>query len=59
MHDNIMAAKHIRGAVRIIQSAGGMVALGLSEVVRCILYSCLYGKGFLDWEREELDVIGI
>lgn len=44
LQDTTMAAKHVLGAVHIIKAAGGLQALGLSDIVRGILYSCIYGK---------------
>ncbi|KAM0345069.1 hypothetical protein ACHAPU_006955 [Fusarium lateritium] len=47
-----MAAKHILGAVKIIQAAGGIEKLGLNEVVRYSLCALLYGKRLLDWDSD-------
>ncbi|KAH6880359.1 hypothetical protein B0T10DRAFT_581623 [Thelonectria olida] len=52
VRDLSMASKHVLGAVHIIREAGGVQALGLSELVICILYSCMYGKGLLDLDLE-------
>ncbi|KAI0827813.1 hypothetical protein F5Y06DRAFT_283585 [Hypoxylon sp. FL0890] len=46
--DLSMASRHISGALHIIQMAGGFQALGLSEFIRYILHSCIYGKRLLD-----------
>ncbi|KAK1520355.1 uncharacterized protein CCOS01_10474 [Colletotrichum costaricense] len=46
--DMHMASKHVRGAITIIRDSGGIDALGLSEIVRCVLFSCMFGKGLLD-----------
>lgn len=45
-----MAAKHMAGALQIVKMAGGFGALGLSEFVRYMFYSCIYGKGLMDWD---------
>lgn len=45
-----MAAKHMLGAIHIIQEAGGVDALGLTDLVRYIIHSCIHGKGLPDWE---------
>ncbi|CAM1504983.1 Fc.00g106200.m01.CDS01 [Cosmosporella sp. VM-42] len=50
LRDMSMASKHVLGAVRIIEAAGGVQALSLSDIVRYLLYSCIYGKGLPDWE---------
>lgn len=46
--DMSMASKHLLGALQIIHVAGGLEILDLSRVVRCVLHSCIYGKGLLD-----------
>ncbi|KXH26078.1 hypothetical protein CNYM01_02397 [Colletotrichum nymphaeae SA-01] len=46
--DMHMASKHVRGAITIIRDSGGIDALGLSEIIRCVLFSCMFGKGLLD-----------
>ncbi|XXG99422.1 hypothetical protein Hte_005761 [Hypoxylon texense] len=43
-----MAAKHIGGALEIVQMAGGFQALGSSSFVSYIFSSCIYGKRLLD-----------
>ncbi|KXH54062.1 hypothetical protein CSAL01_01968 [Colletotrichum salicis] len=46
--DMHMASKHVQGAISIIKDSGGIDALGLSEIVRSVLFSCMFGKGLLD-----------
>ncbi|KAK1658662.1 hypothetical protein BDP55DRAFT_564750 [Colletotrichum godetiae] len=46
--DMHMASKHIQGAISIIKDSGGIDTLGLSEIVRSVLFSCMFGKGLLD-----------
>ncbi|KAI0138976.1 hypothetical protein F4776DRAFT_617512 [Hypoxylon sp. NC0597] len=43
-----MASKHVLGVLQIVHMAGGFQALGLSEFVHYILYSCIHGKRLLD-----------
>ncbi|OBS24715.1 hypothetical protein FPOA_05255 [Fusarium poae] len=47
-----MAAKHVLGAISMIDAAGGIEALELNDVVRYILCSLLYGKRLVDRNRE-------
>jgi hypothetical protein len=47
-----MAAKHVLGAISMIDAAGGIEALELNNVVRYILCSLLYGKRLVDRNRE-------
>lgn len=46
--DLSMAAKHIGGALEIVQMAGGFQALGSSAFISYIFSSCIYGKRLLD-----------
>ncbi|KXH34007.1 hypothetical protein CSIM01_02342 [Colletotrichum simmondsii] len=48
LRDMQMASKHVRGAITIVRDSGGIDALGLSEIVRCVLFSCMFGKGLSD-----------
>ncbi|KZL86877.1 hypothetical protein CI238_09218 [Colletotrichum incanum] len=57
LHDFSMASKHVLGAVQIIHEAGGLEILGLSDVVRCVLFSCVYGKGLLNWDPLSIERI--
>ncbi|KAH7184813.1 uncharacterized protein B0J16DRAFT_414254 [Fusarium flagelliforme] len=50
--NHALAAKHVLGAVNIIEHAGGIEALELNSVVRYILCSLLYGKGLVDRDRD-------
>ncbi|KAF5669995.1 hypothetical protein FHETE_4678 [Fusarium heterosporum] len=47
-----MAAKHVLGAAKMIEAAGGIDKLGLNEVVRYSLCALLYGKRLLDWDPD-------
>ncbi|KAF4987533.1 hypothetical protein FGRMN_10318 [Fusarium graminum] len=47
-----MAAKHVLGAAKMIEAAGGIDTLGLNEVVRYSLCALLYGKRLLDWDPD-------
>ncbi|KZL70448.1 hypothetical protein CT0861_07107 [Colletotrichum tofieldiae] len=50
LRDMTMASRHLLGAIQIIHEAGGLEILGLSNIVRCVLDNCMYGKGILDWD---------
>lgn len=43
-----MAQMHLSGALHIVNVAGGMKALGLSDVIGFLLSSCVFGKKILD-----------
>ncbi|KAF3798180.1 hypothetical protein GCG54_00010526 [Colletotrichum gloeosporioides] len=49
IQDISMASNHVLGAINIIQAAGGSQVLGLSDLVRYILYNCVHAKRLLDW----------
>lgn len=46
--NHTLAAKHVLGAVNMIETAGGIKALELNSVVRYILCGLLYGKRLVD-----------
>ncbi|KAF4964767.1 hypothetical protein FSARC_7366 [Fusarium sarcochroum] len=50
--DYPVAAKHVLGALNMIEAAGGFEALGLNDLVCYILYSLLYGKRLPDWDMD-------
>ena len=47
LHDLCMASKHIWGAVRIVEAAGGAEALGLSDLEQFVMHNCMHGKRLL------------
>lgn len=47
-----MAAKHLLGAVKIIEASGGISSLDLNEVVRYSLWSLVYSKRLIDWDAD-------
>lgn len=49
IQDISMASNHLLGAINIIQPTGGSQVLGLSDLVRYILYNCVHAKRLLDW----------
>lgn len=53
LRDMATASQHVLGAIRIIQAAGGIRALGLSDLVRDLLYCYINGKGLLDLGSEQ------
>lgn len=53
IRDMRMAASHLTGAINIIKAAGGPEALSLSNLIKCILFSCVYGKRLLDWDPSQ------
>lgn len=52
IRDITMASSHVLGAIRIIQAAGGIQNLELTDLVQYILYSCIYGKGLVDMDPD-------
>ncbi|KAH6963131.1 hypothetical protein DER45DRAFT_552516 [Fusarium avenaceum] len=50
--DHRMAAKHLLGAVKIIEASGGISSLDLNEVVRYSLWSLVYSKRLIDWDAD-------
>lgn len=53
LRDMSTASQHVLGAVRIIQAAGGIQALGLSQLICDLLYCYVNGKGFFDFGSEQ------
>lgn len=49
-----MARMHLTGALHIINAAGGIEALGLSDLISYLISNCVYGKRILD---EDSDVL--
>ncbi|KAH6679873.1 hypothetical protein F5X68DRAFT_234395 [Plectosphaerella plurivora] len=49
-----MARMHLTGALHIINAAGGIAALGLSDLISYLISNCVYSKRILD---EEPDVL--
>lgn len=47
-----MAAKHILGAMKMIEASGGIANLELNEVVRYSLWSLVYSKRLIDWDTD-------
>ena len=50
LRDLPMASKHLLGAVQMVQLAGGPQALGLSDLARYVLDSCVLGGCLSEWE---------
>lgn len=47
-----MAAKHLLGAVKMIEASGGIGNLELNGVVRYSLWSLVYSKRLIDWDTD-------
>ncbi|KAM0270257.1 hypothetical protein ACHAQH_009498, partial [Verticillium albo-atrum] len=54
LHDLCTASKHARGAVHIIEAAGGIQSMGLTDIVRFMLHNVIYVKRlvFEEWDPE-------
>ncbi|KAF5636103.1 Aflatoxin B1 aldehyde reductase member 3 [Fusarium sp. NRRL 52700] len=48
--DHLIAAKHVLGAMKMIEEAGGLDILGLNHLVRYVLYNLMFGKRLSEWD---------
>ncbi|KAF4416358.1 hypothetical protein FACUT_12654 [Fusarium acutatum] len=50
--DHLVAAKHVLGAMKMVEDAGGLDRLGLSHLVRYVLYNLMFGKRLSEWDMD-------
>ncbi|KAI1016417.1 hypothetical protein LB503_010367 [Fusarium chuoi] len=50
--DHLIAAKHVLGAMKMVEDAGGLERLGLNHLVRYVLYNLMFGKRLLEWDMD-------
>ncbi|KAF4342164.1 hypothetical protein FBEOM_3897 [Fusarium beomiforme] len=48
--DHPVAAKHVLGAMKMIEDAGGLESLGLNHLIRYVLYNLMFGKRLSEWD---------
>ncbi|KAF4498341.1 hypothetical protein FAGAP_5492 [Fusarium agapanthi] len=48
--DHLIAAKHVLGAMKMIEEAGELELLGLNHLVRYVLYNLMFGKRLSEWD---------
>ncbi|KAF5632529.1 hypothetical protein F25303_9396 [Fusarium sp. NRRL 25303] len=48
--DHLVAAKHVLGAMKMVEDAGGLERLGLNHLVRYVLYNLMFGKRLSEWD---------
>ncbi|KAI1055287.1 hypothetical protein LB505_009493 [Fusarium chuoi] len=50
--DHLIAAKHVLGAMKMVEDAGGLERLGLNHLVRYVLYNLMFGKRLSEWDMD-------